>query len=114
MVFFGGYDGSGASTGTFELGTAWTTVAASTPPPGSYGAAEAYDAVSGMVVVVGGYSSGPFSGAWSYSGTSWTALSTNVGARSHGNMVFDPLRAKLIHFGGFNSSTNAVSETWEY
>ena len=114
MVFFGGFT-NGASTGTWELGTAWTQTMPTTPPPATYGSAEAWDAVSGLVVVVGGLDSTPYAGAWAYDGLSWTALATNPGAHSHGNMVFDVSRGKLIFFGGFGSSTSVFSaETWEY
>ena len=113
MVFWGGYISTGASSGTFELGTTWSTpTSTGVPPLASYGAAEAWDGLSGTTVVVGGYASGQFSGAWSWDGSSWTALSTNIGARSHGAMVFDSLRTKLIHFGGTNGTSQA--DTWEY
>jgi hypothetical protein len=46
--------------------------------------------------------------------SNWTTLSTNVGSRSHGGMVFDPTGGKLIHLGGISTSSNPVAETWEY
>ena len=114
MVFHAGYASGGASTGTWELGTAWQQTTPTNPPPASYGAAEAFDPVSGTVVVVGGLGTSTFAGAWSYDGLSWTTLSSNIGPRSHGNMVFDWGRGKLIHFGGYSNGSTAVGDTWEY
>lgn len=117
-VFFGGY-ASGATSGTYELadtGAAWTMMTPLWQPPASYAAALAYDPVSGMTVMVGGYgpSSGPYATAYRYDGVTWTALSSNLGARSHGNMVFDASSSKLIYFGGYDLNNAPTAVTWEY
>lgn len=111
MVFWG-YDGNNA--GTFELGTTWSPRTSNGSYPLSVGAsAQAYDRRSGTSVVVGGYSGVYLTGAWSWDGSSWSALSTNTGVRGLGAMVFDPLRAKLILFGGTNG-TSLLGDTWEF
>ncbi len=116
MVFFGGQNSSGVlSGGTWELDTSWIQTMPTNPPPPTYGGAMAYDGRSGTVVLVGGSdSAAPLVGAWSYDGTAWTMMPTNPGVRSHGAMVFDSTRQRLIHFGGYSTPNSVVAETWEY
>jgi len=121
MVLFGGYSFAGPGSSTWELSaTNWTQPTPLTSPPRRYGAAMAYDGRSGTVVLVGGYDAAPGStatmaGAWRYDGSTWTTLSTNLGAQSHGAMVYDSTRQRLIHFGGYGTTVSTLlSDTWEY
>ena len=117
MVLFGGYNPMIPNVGTWELGTTWMQMSPANPPSGTYGASVAFDPPSGRVVMVGGISTTapPAANSWSYDGSSWTTLSSNIGPRSHGGMVFDSVRGKLIHYGGITTSTSTPNaETWEY
>ena len=75
----------------------------------------AFDGRSGTVVLVGGNEggAGARTGAWSYDGTAWTMLSTSPGVMSHGNMVYDSTRQRLIHFAGYDN-LSVLAVTWEY
>lgn len=72
------------------------------------------------VVLFGGYAC--FAGAalgdtWEYDGVTWTerALSPAPPARLRGALSYDPLRHKLVLFGGLSSLVNgsAMNDTWE-
>lgn len=119
MVFFGGFN-SGPQSGTWELGTTWSqpTVTGG-PATARHGGAIGYDPSSGKVIMIGGVSNVnssyvPQTGAWSYDGTAWTAITPDTGARGWITMVYDSNRARLISFGGFSTSSTAVATTWEY
>lgn len=114
-VLFGGYRKEGEATvrlgDTWEFdGQSWRQVATDGPEPRS-GAALAYDATRGSVVLFGG--SGRKADTWSWQGGKWTRLETNaVEGRFNAEMAGDARRGLLLRFGGWDGRLR-VAETWE-
>ncbi len=96
---------------------------------GSYGQrvhhAMAYDSHRGVVVFFGGEigedgEQAYFNDTQEYNGMSWKPISTAVKppARSHHSMVYDPIRRKVILFGGGNRVDDrhhvTLDDTWVY
>jgi glyoxylase-like metal-dependent hydrolase (beta-lactamase superfamily II) len=120
VVAFGGRGGGGE---TWEWdGRAWSRAGTSGPPPRDHHAMT-YDARRQRVVIFGGgrqLPNGDFprdtTGAWlrdlwAWDGMAWTQLAEN-GPPSRGGqpgLTYDPVRDRLILFGGGN-----LSGTWEW
>ena len=138
VLVFGGERGSGHFNETNETwswdGVAgqWaqeTTILGATPPDRT-GASMAYDAVTGTVVLFGGYAEpgsltnpdpgGTRGDTWLWDGATgtWSAQTPAVSppARSGASMAFDPVRGKVLLFGGTEQSDtwswDGVARTW--
>jgi cysteine-rich repeat protein len=116
-------------------GTSWLAVTAATPitdttvPNVSYGAM-AYDAARNQLVTVGGYgcqNAPPYNciypSTWTRSGTTWTQAPTyaNPPGRGRAAAAYDPVRARVVMFGGQNQYCmscspfpNTTNDTWEW
>lgn len=97
----------------------WSTLSTPTSPPGLSGAAAAYDADQGMLVLFGGVTaSGALSGTtWLWNGTSWSAAPPSVGQpapRQQASMAFDPAQHQLILFGGIGANGALLGDTWAW
>ena len=112
LVFFGGYDGY-AHNDVWTLALAgvpaWTAL--STPPSARTAQSAIYDSVHGRMVMFGGNGSAGFCNeVWALSSAgapNWVALTptgTPPGARSHHSAIYDPVRDRMVVFGGWDGS----------
>jgi hypothetical protein len=123
FVAFGG-DVSGSSsfdeTWAYDLARdAWTNRAPSiSPPPRSYYAI-AYDAKASRLVMFGGVDVATDVGdtwTYSYSANTWTRITTPVSpsARHYSAMVYDPIRYRMLLFGGADPVETPLGDTWAF
>jgi hypothetical protein len=122
MVMFGGSSGSDLND-VWALSLAgtpsWTQLTPSGTPPSarSYHSA-IYDPVRDRMVVFGGSSSTFFNDVWALllAGTpTWTQLTpsgTPPSARGGHSAIYDPIRDRMVVFGGFLSSYDYVNDGW--
>ena len=126
VVLFGGISYQlGLSLGGFTLvqtpvaetwtwdGTTWTKVNPPASPSPRLNTAMAYDAATGQVVLFGGFTVDPISGAfsptsetWVWNGTAWTK-STSPAApspRAGAAMAYDSARHRVTLFGGYGGT----------
>jgi Galactose oxidase, central domain/Kelch motif len=86
----------------------------STPPsPRSY-LAMTYDAVSGKIIMFGGYDGSTYlNDTWTFDGVSWTRAVTRISPppRANAQMAYDSVTRKVVLFGGYNG-TNYLGDTW--
>ncbi|HEU5039763.1 MAG TPA: kelch repeat-containing protein [Gemmatimonadales bacterium] len=114
-VLFGGYQLTAGRVkrlgDTWEWdGGRWSRVSDAGPSPRS-GAAMAYEARTGAVVLFGG-SGGPLGDTWSWDGRVWTRLAVPVASgRFNTVMAPDPVSGRLVRFGGWDGQ-GRVSDTW--
>ncbi len=120
MVLFGGLDKTyrGVSDTWAWDGKAWTQFQVPSPPCPRFGHAMAYDSSRKRVVLFGGHG-GPspyrLSDTWEWNGKTWTRLTPNPSppARWGHAMAYDPVRKKVVLFGG-SGSHGDLSDTWEW
>ncbi len=102
-------------------GTEWTlrAVAGPTSPAPRAESAMAYDPVRDRLVLFGGYTVGPdgrtrrFGDTWEWDGRDWREITRDGPAERSGSaMVFDPVRRRVLLFGG--STGTATDEAWEW
>lgn len=130
LFVFGGWLGAGVTTSEswfhgFAPGSDWQRRLLSGPAPQSRSRATlTYDPVRSRVILFGGYYVDPVLGAvylndvWtaSPSGTGWTALNpagTPPPVRADHVTVYDAAQDRLLIFGGANTTTPELSDTWE-
>jgi N-acetylneuraminic acid mutarotase len=131
MIMFGGGDATSLLNGTWAYDPAaktWTELKPSgAVPPARYGAAMAYDPTTRHLVMFGGDNKtggnpggtgGLFNDTWAYDATAnaWTDLNpsgTLPPARSGHSMVYDPVKNRLIMFGGADMAGDR-SDTWAF
>ena len=81
-----------------------------------------YDSVTGRLIMIGGYDLdwNRLNDVWEYNGSSktWTDFTPSTGAfpiqRSGHAAAFDPVRRKVVMFGGLNDSSQWLNDTWEW
>jgi hypothetical protein len=121
VVLFGGESITGAMLGdTWEWdGADWKphTPLATEPPPRMFPMLT-YDAARARTILFGGYdraSSSVFGDTWQWDGSVWTPLSpaTSPPARDGGGMAYDPVRQRVVLFGGAAASYY-LGDTWEW
>jgi hypothetical protein len=125
MIMFGGYDGSQFRNDLITLngapGSAWASLFVVGGPTARDGALAVYDPVRDRMILFGGNTgSGPYlSDVWtlSLSGTpSWTQL-TPAGMPPSGrfvpSMIYDPVRDRLLVFGGTSAGPTYYNEVWQ-
>lgn len=87
--------------------------------PLSRGVALVFDAARGEVLAFGGEGQG-FSVVdhmWRWTGAGWTAVAqpaVRPSARKGAALVFDPLRGKVVLFGGSDGVNNPFGDTWTW
>ena len=125
MLVFGGRGGPPMNdlweltvSGTLE----WRPIVAQgTPPPARFDHVMVYDAARYRLLVFGGIDlNGTYNDAWSLSlaGTpTWTQIATGAGskpsARAGSQAVYDPLRNRLVIFGGYSQTFVAQADVWQ-
>ena len=130
FVGFGGTRGLPVDTWQLDLAhqNAWSTVETDgVQPPGSYGMTSIFDSARNRMVVFGGSTSDAYYGThndtWELSLTPerpvWRKLNPAGPlpiARRSGASVFDPLRDRMVIFGGWDGTSNDPSsflnDTW--
>ena len=130
FVGFGGTRGLPVDTWELDLAgdPAWSSVPTdSTAPPGSYGMTGIFDPVRNRMVIFGGSTSDDYWGVhndtWALDlgedTPTWHHLApggTLPVARRSGTSIYDPLRDRMVIFGGWDSQSNEVSsflnDTW--
>jgi hypothetical protein len=118
----GNGDANDASDGDAVAGATsrhWVKVTPTQSPPKLSRIAMTYHPVRQTVIVLGGYAnpSGPSEQAvWEYDGTTWTQLCAICppGRRNSAAMVFDPIRNKLVLFGGESNAGAFLNDLWEW
>ncbi len=125
VLLFGGYSHS-SSIPFNELwewdGTSWAAGTNTNPPPARENANLAYDSARGVTVLFGGdddpaiTTATMFDDTWEYDGTSWTEVSPSPAPtpRTFASMGYDPVRQRVVLFGGTDSALSAKNDTWEY
>lgn len=124
MIVFGGYNGVSRYNDVLALaltGTpAWTSLApAGTPPAPRQGAAAIYDPAGGRMLIFGGDDgSTGLTDTWSVPLTgspSWNQLfpgsATPLRARAFGGAFYDPVRLRMMVFGGDDGMEDVVGLT---
>jgi hypothetical protein len=121
MVVFGGRNDAGYRTDTWTLslaGTpAWTQLTPTGTPPFTLYAQAIYDPVRDRMVVFGGYTGFYLNRVWALSlaGTpAWTELApggTPPSGREHHSALYDPVRDRMLVFGG-NNGSSYFNDVW--
>ena len=123
VIVFGGFDGGAGLGDTWELtlaGTpAWSPLTTSgVPPQGRGGHAAIYDPVRDRMLVLSGRSGALYqSDVWALSmgdSPTWTQLSpsgTPPGARAFHSAIYDPVRDRVVMFGGTGPS-GFLNDAW--
>jgi GH35 family endo-1,4-beta-xylanase len=96
-------------------GSAWTKQTPATAPSPRLGAAMAYDAAHGVVVLFGGKSGSTFlNDTWTWNGSTWTPHPTTIAPlpRSGAAMGWDTAKARMILFGGYQDVGIFYGDTW--
>ena len=95
----------------------WTQLDPATSPSARSGAAMAYDASTGQLVLFGGStsSSSLVNDTWTWNGATWTQLTpaTSPSARYGAAMAYDASTGQLVLFGGGNAS-GVLADTWTW
>jgi hypothetical protein len=121
MVVFGGFDGSYRNdTWALSLGSlVWTQLMPAGPPPTARSDHSAiYDAARGWMVVFGGAAPARFNDEWVLSlagNPAWSQLETTgppPGQRSAHSAIYDPVRVRMVVFGGYGSSIYYFNDVW--
>lgn len=120
MVLFGGLDDNSVALGdTWEYdGTNWVLIHPKNHPSARSDVAMAYDANAGKVELFGGWTLVPgaiFGDMWEYDGRNWRQKTPSPlpAARRGAGMAYDPVRRKVVMFGGASSSV-VYGDTWEW
>ena len=127
MVLFGGLGPEGSLGDTWEWdGANWIRRGTADAPPPRAQMQIAYDGKRKRVVLFGGIrfdggvaSPAPTDDTWEWDGTQWknvtpAAPAANPPARAAGAMAFDPVRGRIVMFGGLLGGGFAPADVWEY
>jgi hypothetical protein len=123
VVLFGGSTtGAAAATvsDTWEWdGVNWSPKPSSKIPDARFGAALAYDGVSGKLLLFGGVDANNvyLNDTWEWDGMNWS-VTTTVAAphvRYLGPLAWDSARGRIVLFGGTDDgSIGPMADTWEW
>lgn len=108
-----------ADTWKFQAGL-WTnlTLALAVAPSPRSGAAMAYDAHDGSIILFGGDSAtGAVNDTWSFANGAWAPITIHgaaPSARFGAVLTFDAATQSLILFGGTGASGQPLGDTWSY
>ncbi len=99
-------------------GSAWRRLSAAGGPGPRGGGRMAFHAGTGQVVVFGGFNYAtrrPFGDTWLWDGAAWTEY-TGPGptARSHHALAYDPVRDRIVLYGGYIPDRPLLNDTWEW
>ncbi len=120
-VLFGGRDANLTLLAFPQaLGSAgWTTISSATPPARAWHVM-AYDSSRRNIIVHGGRGAMGSSyvtigDTWALEDSTWTNLTATAGAlvRSSHAMAWDPVRERMVVFGGLDENGALLGDTWE-
>ncbi|HVT64513.1 MAG TPA: kelch repeat-containing protein [Mycobacteriales bacterium] len=100
-----------------RYGPPWRQLAPAQAPTARTGAASAFDASTGQVVLFGGYDGSSVSAeTWTWNGTAWTLVqpATTPPARTGAAMAYDATHHTVVMFGGLDSTNAALNDTWQW
>lgn len=123
LILFGGFVPVGsdwsevADTWSWNA-SGWVERSPRTVPPARGGARIAFDTIRDRLVLHGGERrSQPtwFDDTWEWDGVDWTRITTSVSPPARGGhaMGYDPVRRRVVVFGGAAGPVN-FDDTWEY
>src|SRR5690242_2908760 len=104
------------SAGTVSRPSSWRLLSPAAIPGVRSGAAMAFDAALGKVVLFGGGNSRTrLADTWIFDGSNWKRQSPPVSppARTGASMVYDPAIGKVVLFGG-SGPAGPLADTWLY
>ncbi|HTA78263.1 MAG TPA: kelch repeat-containing protein, partial [Terracidiphilus sp.] len=96
----------------------WTQQSPIASPPVRYIHAMTYDGADGQTVLFGGFGENGFlNDTWTWNGTTWTNVTPANAAdspavRGAHAMVYDATHNQVVMFGGFNSTSQRLGDTW--
>jgi hypothetical protein len=118
-VLFGGHEGDGGGdpgdTWTWD-GSAWTPRTPADSPSPRAGAAAAYDAATGTVVLFGG-SGGSLDDTWTWDGTDWTQQSpahSPPAGYVFGAMAYDDATGTVVLFDNGTWTWDGTTKDWTH
>ncbi len=121
VYVFGGRSGASLSAATWQwANSTWTQVTTATSPPGRREHAMAFDVKRGVIVVFGGSSAvagnALLRDTWEFDGTSWTNRTPPTGpsARVSHAMAYDPIRQRVVVFGGDAGGGSPLDDLWSW
>lgn len=121
IVLFGGLTANAVMSETWEYdGSSWKLLAPATVPPGRFSQKLAYDSARDRVVMFGGqttYGGTRVNDTWEWDGVNWTQVTpttTPPPVRANYGLTYDPLRNRVVLFGGIGASNVLLGDTWEY
>lgn len=96
----------------------WTRMYPTTAPSRRYDAALTYHPGRDQVVLFGGrdYTTNTArNDLWGWTGSQWQSIATTgtPSARSSMGIASDPLRGRIVLFGGYDATNNPLNDTWE-
>jgi galactose oxidase-like protein/Kelch motif protein/flagellar hook capping protein FlgD len=122
IIVFGGFDGQARLNDTWSLTLAgrprWRPLDPTGPlPTPRLEHAAIFDPVGDRMVVFSGLADGYISDAWSLSlegRSAWTRIdaASEPSVRWGHSAIYDPVRARMVVFGGTKDGYNLVSEIW--
>ena len=92
----------------------WIQLSPTNSPPARSYLAMAYDAVSGKIIMFGGYDgNGYLNDTWEFDGVTWAQVSANTPppARAAAQMAYDSVTHEVVLYGGFDGA-NYLGDTW--
>jgi hypothetical protein len=123
VLLFGGVDFSYAisalnDTWTYAHGH-WTRLRTPVAPAPRYGAAMAYDATDGYVLLFGGASAVQttyFNDTWSFVGGKWSLIRTSAAPDGSyaATMAYNGVDGYVLLFGGDGNYAGSMNDTWAY
>lgn len=102
-------------------GSAWTSPQIQLPPTRSFGAI-AVDTQADEAVLFGGFPANPtapgalLDDTWVFDGISWQQRNpaSHPSARGGHSLAYDPIRDRIVLFGGVDANGALQSDTWEW
>jgi cysteine-rich repeat protein len=121
MILFGGIGTSTVFADTWEFdGATWTQLFPANSPSGRFNHRLAYDSARGRVVLFAGqttYGGTRVNDTWEWDGVNWlpiTPTTTPPAVRAHHGLTYDPVRNRVVLFGGVGAGNVSLGDTWEY
>ena len=88
-------------------GTDWTQISPTNTHQLGAHCPMVFDFVRGVSVLFGRSSATNALETWEWNGTNWTQITTTLAPANNGNMAYDAVRMRTVHFGDLGA-------TWEY
>ncbi|MBI3539468.1 MAG: T9SS type A sorting domain-containing protein [Candidatus Eisenbacteria bacterium] len=121
VLVFGGSVSSGYTNSTSALalgGQSWSTISTASVPSARGGHVAIYDPVRDRMIVFGGVDTQRRNDVWALSlagSPNWApiaAAGTPPSARSLHAAIYDPVRDRLITFGGYDDVSGYLNDVW--